>query len=74
MAKNVKKVKKTQEVKRLYRSPNKDSVLGGVCGGIATYFKIDPVLVRLLWVFATLLSFGLGVIAYIVAWIIVPRK
>jgi phage shock protein PspC (stress-responsive transcriptional regulator) len=63
-----------KQIKRLYRAPEKDSVLGGVCAGIANYFEIDPVIVRFGWVIASLLSFGLGVIAYLIAWIIIPRK
>jgi len=60
-------------IKRLYRS-RRDKVLGGVCGGLAEYFQIDPVLVRLLWVIFTLISMGLGIVAYIIAWIIVPEE
>ena len=60
-------------IKRLYRS-RRDKVLGGVCGGIADYFQIDPVLVRLLWVIFTLISMGLGIVAYLIAWIIVPEE
>lgn len=63
---------KKQEVKRLYRS-KKDRILGGVCGGIAEYFNLDPVLVRLLWVFFACVA-GTGVLAYIIAWIIIPEK
>lgn len=56
--------------RRLYRNPN-DRMLGGVCSGIANYFDIDPVMVRL--VFAILfLTAGLGLLAYILTWIIVP--
>ncbi len=58
--------------KRLYRT-EKDRVLGGVCGGIAEYFDVDPVLVRLLWVAFTL-AFGGGLLAYIIGWIIIPKK
>jgi phage shock protein PspC (stress-responsive transcriptional regulator) len=66
-------IKQTQkQIKRLYRSKS-DRVLGGVCAGIANYFKIDPVLVRLIWVIFTLLSIGLGIVAYLIAWIIVPE-
>jgi len=61
-----------KKIKRLYRS-RKDKVLGGVCGGIAEYFEIDPVLVRLLCVLVALLG-GAGVIAYIIAWIIIPKR
>ena len=60
-------------VRRLYRSRS-DKVFGGVCSGIARYFEIDPVLVRLLWVIFTLISMGLGIVAYIIAWIIVPEE
>ncbi len=60
-------------IKRLYRSRN-DQVLGGVCAGLAHYFEIDPVLVRLLWVVFTLLSMGFGIIAYLIAWIIIPEE
>ena len=55
------------EGKRLYRS-RKDRMICGVCGGIAKYFNIDPTLVRLAFV---LISMG-GILAYIVAAIIIP--
>ena len=51
------KNKKTDETKRLYRS-KEDKVIGGVCGGLAEYFNIDPVWVRLA---AVLLVFFKGV-------------
>lgn len=60
------------EVKRLYRS-GKDKILGGVCGGIAEYLGVDPVLIRLLWIIGSL-AWGSGIIAYIIAWIIIPRN
>jgi phage shock protein C len=56
--------------KRLFRNP-KDKVVGGVCSGIAGYFDIDAVIVRLLFV-AMLLGFGVGLFAYIIAWIVIP--
>ena len=58
--------------KRLYRS-GKNKILGGVCGGIAEYFGVDPVLIRLLWVIITL-AWGSGILLYIIAWIIIPRN
>ncbi len=58
--------------KRLYRT-EKDKVLGGVCGGLGEYFDVDPILIRLLWVIFTL-AFGGGLLAYIIAWIIIPEK
>ncbi|HLD40007.1 MAG TPA: PspC domain-containing protein [Candidatus Nanoarchaeia archaeon] len=65
--------KTTTFVKRLYRS-RKDKVVGGVCGGIAEYLDVDPVVVRLIWAIATLISMGLGILAYIIAWIIIPEE
>jgi len=59
-------------IKRLYRSRH-DKVLGGVCAGIADYLHVDPVLVRLLWVIFALIM-GTGIIAYIIAWIIIPEE
>ncbi|MBS3121649.1 PspC domain-containing protein [Candidatus Woesearchaeota archaeon] len=59
---------------RIYRS-KKDRMVAGVCGGIAEYFKIDPTIVRLLWVLVTIFSgFIFGIIAYIIAAIIIPEK
>lgn len=56
--------------RKLYKSAN-DKVLAGVCGGIGEYFDVDTVIIRLLWVIFTLLG-GAGIIAYIVAAIIMP--
>jgi len=55
--------------KRLYRS--NDRILGGVCGGIAEYFGIDPSLVRIAWVILTLAA-GSGILLYLLAWLIIP--
>jgi len=60
--------------KRLYRS-NSNKMICGVCGGIAAYFGIDPTLVRVGWAVLTLFSAGVGgVIAYIVAAVIIPDE
>ncbi|MCK4858818.1 MAG: PspC domain-containing protein [candidate division Zixibacteria bacterium] len=58
--------------RRLYRS-RESSFIGGVCGGIGEYFDIDPVFVRII---AVLLLFadGIGLIAYIIAWIAIPAR
>ena len=58
--------------KKIYRS-KKDSIIGGVCGGIAEYFEIDPTLVRLLAILIVFVG-GVGIIAYIAAWIIIPQN
>lgn len=60
------------KAKRLYRS-GKDRILGGVCGGIGEHFNIDPTIVRLLWVFLTLV-YGAGILLYLIAWFIIPRN
>ena len=56
--------------KKLYKS-NTDKMLEGVCGGIAEYFGIDPTIVRLAWVVFCALG-GSGILAYIIAAIIIP--
>ena len=58
--------------KRLYKS-TENKMFDGVCGGIAEYFDIGPTLVRLGWVLFCALG-GSGIIAYIIAAIIIPRK
>ena len=60
--------------KRLYRL-QKNRVIAGICGGIGEYGKVDPVIIRLIWVIATLLTgVLLGVIAYLLAWMIIPPR
>ncbi|NOY88792.1 MAG: PspC domain-containing protein [FCB group bacterium] len=58
--------------KRLYRSST-NKIIGGVCGGLGEYFEIDPVLIRILTVLLFLAS-GFGLLAYIIAWIIIPKE
>ena len=57
--------------KKLYRS-DENKMLAGVCGGIAEYFGVDPTLIRLAWGVCSLLG-GSGLLAYILAAIIIPR-
>lgn len=56
----------TRKGKRLYRDEN-NKILGGVCSGIAAYFGIDPVIVRVLFIIS-----GIGFLAYILLWMFVP--
>ena len=56
--------------KRLCKSAT-DKQLGGVCAGIAEYFNIDPTVIRLAWALFTLLG-GAGILAYIVALLVMP--
>jgi phage shock protein C len=60
--------------KRIYRS-RKDKVIGGVIAGAVEYFgwNIDPNLVRILYVILSLV-YGTGILAYIIAWIIIPKE
>jgi phage shock protein PspC (stress-responsive transcriptional regulator) len=58
--------------KRLYRS-RLDSKFGGVCGGLGEYFDVDPTIVRIVAVILFLAS-GIGLLAYIIAWIVIPRE
>ena len=60
-------------MKRLYRSKTQ-RMIAGVCGGIGIHLDIDPTVIRLVWAGLTLLSVGIGIIAYIIAWIIVPEE
>ena len=58
--------------RRLYRSRT-DRKIAGVCGGLAAYLGIDPVIPRLIWV-AFVLAAGAGVLAYLIFWLIVPQE
>ena len=58
--------------KRLYKSTT-DKKLCGVCAGIAQYFDLDPTIIRLAWVIFTLLG-GSGIIAYIIAALVMPAQ
>ena len=51
-----------------------DKVLGGVCGGLAVYFSLDPVLLRLLFVLGLFISLGTMIIVYCILWLIIPQR
>ncbi len=55
--------------KRLYRD-EQNKVLGGVCSGIANYFGLEPLLVRILWIFLI----GVNILGYLILWIAVPSS
>ena len=71
-AKSRRRTSRRAAVKRLYRS-GREKILGGVCGGIAEYLNVDPVIIRLLWVIFALI-YGTGILAYIIAWFIIPKN
>jgi phage shock protein C len=58
--------------KRLQRSRT-EKMLGGVCGGLAAYFGVDPTLVRVLWVALTLIV-GVGILLYLILWVVMPLE
>lgn len=60
-------------MKRLYRSRT-NHILGGVCGGLGDYFRLDPVLIQLVWLILILFGGIIGLILYIIAWVIIPIK
>ncbi len=60
-----------RKFKKMFRNPD-DKVLGGVASGVATYFGIDVVIVRLIFVLFIFIAFS-GPIAYIILWIILPE-
>ncbi|MBA4506212.1 PspC domain-containing protein [Corynebacterium sanguinis] len=62
----------TSPRKRLTRSIT-DRWIAGVCGGVANYFNIDPVLVRIIFIVLILAGILPGVLLYIAAWIIMPE-
>lgn len=59
------------EPRRVYRS-TENRMLGGVAGGLGEYLAIDPVLIRI--AFVALAFTGVGVLAYVIAWIAIPEE
>ena len=57
-------------MQRITRSQS-DRLLTGVCGGVANYFSIDPTMVRLIWIFFTLIGWS-GLLAYMIATLFIP--
>lgn len=61
-------------MKKLYRSTT-DTMIGGVCGGLAEYFDLDPTLVRIVYALVSLLSAAFpGMLVYLVFWVVVPKR
>lgn len=58
--------------KRLVRRSD-DAMIGGVCSGVATYLGIDVTLVRVLTVLGVIFGLGSVFVAYVVAWILLPK-
>ena len=60
-------------MKRLYRSKTR-RMLGGICGGLGDYLDVDPTIIRVVWAVLTLITVGIGILAYLVAWVIIPDE
>jgi phage shock protein PspC (stress-responsive transcriptional regulator) len=59
-------------MKHLYLS-EKNKKIGGVFGGIGEYFRVDPTLLRIVWILITIFSgVGPGIVVYVLAWIVIP--
>ena len=61
-----------ETTKRLFRS-KENKIVAGVCGGISEHFQVDPVWIRLAMILLTLVN-GIGVVLYILAWILIPEN
>jgi phage shock protein C len=58
---------------RVVRRSRDERVVAGVCGGVGRYLGVDPVLLRIAFIILALAN-GLGVIAYVVAWVAIPEE
>jgi len=54
--------------------PRNGRMLAGVCAGIARYFGLDVTLVRVIWAVVSVITGGAGVLAYLVAWALIPGE
>ncbi|MCA9726301.1 MAG: PspC domain-containing protein [Candidatus Eisenbacteria bacterium] len=61
-----------ESTRRLYRSRT-DKKIAGVCGGLAAYFGMDPVIPRIIWV-VLILGAGVGLLAYLICWLVIPQE
>ena len=61
------------EPKKLYRSRS-SRMISGVCGGLAEYMNLDPVVVRLIFVITAIFGASIGFWVYIIMWIAVPEQ
>ena len=60
-------------MKKLTRART-DKVIGGVLGGFSEYINVDPTVVRLGYVLLTLVTCFSGILFYLIAWIVIPKK
>jgi phage shock protein PspC (stress-responsive transcriptional regulator) len=64
--------KKQHESKRLFRDTD-NAIVAGVASGLAQYFGIDAVIIRILFIVLVLITFGWGILLYIILWLLVPE-
>jgi phage shock protein PspC (stress-responsive transcriptional regulator) len=62
-----------ENLKRLRRSKT-NRMIAGVCGGIAEYFGIEAILVRIVLVATALIAIGLPVVLYVACWLLIPDE
>lgn len=72
MVENNQITQENSSTKRLYRS-RENRIIGGVCGGIAEYFDVDPLMVRIVWILITFF-WGIGLWTYLIGLIIIPQN
>lgn len=58
--------------RRLTRNAN-DKIIAGVCSGLARYFNIDPVIIRVIWG-VSFFAYGIGLLPYLIFWVILPEE
>lgn len=58
--------------KKFYRDGDR-KIIAGVCGGIAHYFRIDPLWIRIIFILSFFIFFGTSVIVYVLLWILIPK-
>lgn len=60
------------KTKKFYRDGDR-SIVGGVCGGIAHYFRIDPLWIRIIFILSLFITFSASLFVYILLWILIPK-
>jgi phage shock protein C len=63
----------SQPAPRVVRRSRSERILAGVCGGVGRYLGVDPVLLRVAFIILALAN-GLGIVAYVVAWVAIPEE
>ncbi len=62
------------KVKKITRS-DENKMIGGVCGGIAEYFDMDPTLIRLIYILVSIFSVAFpGMLVYLILWVVIPQQ